>query len=696
MMRFNESTQSKSAAWVACFLLLSLVGCGCSSSDAEPLVADAGPSQTVAPLELVTLDGSNSTGPSGFTYSWSYSGEVPEDDIDFQGADTPNPTFLPPVSAVYTFTLTIQSGDQTDTDEVTVQATGGLELSGTLTEDLQLIDIEPDAEVPDYVVTADLIVPDGITLSVGDDNVLVYFEVDAGLHVANGGTLTNYNALRDQGFRVTFSGPEDGWKGIWIENGTIELEDARIEYGGKTAFAELPESGAVILTGGAPVLESFEQNQFEDSHSYDLLVIGDVTGEGRFASNQLSFKNPVKVPVQFTQFWWSEAPNVDPEDVEYSIVIPSGADTKDTTDRSIGLHQGNTYLIDGTLWTDSSIFIEGGATVYMQADSAIVAEGGFSSGYSSVASTITGLDGAQWRGIAFNPPDPSTAPNINNTTLEDAGYGIIDVGNFTAGVPASLYHASERATLEDSVIRNGGGHGFYLESQGAEFFVRIVRNRFENLPLAAIRLNPESVGYAFALVEDQLVNEFVLDEGVPAVLIQGDGRPTDRWPDLGDDNFYLIDAELTPEQWNLGWRLEAGAHLKFKAGRSYTWNPPPNSLAAKVNFDGEADNPVILEGETDAPGSWGGVFLGGQDGWFEVRHTIIRNGGEFILDDATEKANVSIWYRGLEPDPTVFTNNTVSGSDGWGLVQEAGSFDNDHEGNGNTYFDNASGDVLKK
>jgi hypothetical protein len=90
------------------------------------------------------------------------------------------------------------------------------------------------------------------------------------------------------------------------------------------------------------------------------------------------------------------------------------------------------------------------------------------------------------------------------------------------------------------------------------------------------------------------------------------------------------------------------------------------------------------------------VFLGGLDGWFEVRHTIIRNGGEFIIDGATEKTNVVIYYRGLEPSPTVFTNNTVSGSDGWGLVQEAGSFDYDYEGNGNTYADNASGDVLKK
>ena len=695
-MRQSHYKPSRVGSLFLCLLLASLAGCD-SDSQSTPLDADAGPAQTVAPLEFVTLDGSDSTGPSGFTYAWIYSGEVPQDQIDFQGADTANPTFVPPVSAVYTFTLTIQSGEQTDIDEVTVQATGGLELSGTLAEDLELINIEPDASVPDYVVTADLIVPDGVTLSVGDDNVLVYFEPEAGLHVTSGGTLTNYSAARERGLDVTFSGPEDGWKGIWIENGTIELEQARIEYGGKTAFAELPEPGAVILSGGAPVLESFEENHFEGSYSYDLFVIGDVTGEGRFASNHMSFKNPVNVPVQFTRFWWSEWPNPDPDDVEYSIVVPSGADTKDVASRSMGFHQGNTYLIDGDLWAGSSVFIEGGAIIYMKADSAILAEEGFNCGYAHVETSISGLDGAEWRGIAFDPLDPFTIPSFRNTTVEDAGYGIIEIGGFTAEAPASLYHAGERGNIELSRIRNGGGYGFYLEQQGEEFFVRIIDNEFENLPRAAIRMNPYSVGYAFAVVDVRVVNEFRLDEGIPAVLLQGDGEnPTDRWPALGGDNFYLVDADFEELLWPLTWTLNPGVTMKFKAGRALIYNPPPNSFASPMRFRGEADKPIILEGEVDAPGSWGGLYLGGGDGYFQIDHTIIRNGAEFVMADATERANV-IWnYTGLDGALLSFTNNTVSNSDAWGLVQEAGTIDYNFEGNGNTYSNNASGDVLRK
>ena len=50
----------------------------CSNDDPGPLIARAGENQMVSPLQLVTLDGSNSSGPGGLDYSWTYEGEVPE------------------------------------------------------------------------------------------------------------------------------------------------------------------------------------------------------------------------------------------------------------------------------------------------------------------------------------------------------------------------------------------------------------------------------------------------------------------------------------------------------------------------------------------------------------------------------------------------------------------------------------------
>jgi len=140
--------------------LFSLIVVSCSSEDPvsppgdDPtvLVAKAGSNQGVEISATVTLDGTGSTGPEGFTYSWVYEGDVPESDINFQNKTSATPTFVPPANGVYSFTLTISFQDSSDSDETTVLAGGSLEIGGTLTEDLELKNIQPNSSLPDYTV----------------------------------------------------------------------------------------------------------------------------------------------------------------------------------------------------------------------------------------------------------------------------------------------------------------------------------------------------------------------------------------------------------------------------------------------------------------------------------------------------------------------------------------------------------------
>ena len=105
------------------FVSLLLVSCN-DEDDPIPLTADAGTLQNVAPLVQVALNGTASTGPTGFTYSWSYAGEVPESEINFKGKDTATPSFAPPRDGTYLFTLTISDGTASDRDDVTIFASG--------------------------------------------------------------------------------------------------------------------------------------------------------------------------------------------------------------------------------------------------------------------------------------------------------------------------------------------------------------------------------------------------------------------------------------------------------------------------------------------------------------------------------------------------------------------------------------------
>ncbi|MBC2717339.1 MAG: hypothetical protein HF978_18700 [Desulfobacteraceae bacterium] len=141
-----------------------------------------------------------------------------------------------------------------------------------------------------------------------------------------------------------------------------------------------------------------------------------------------------------------------------------------------------------------------------------------------------------------------------------------------------------------------------------------------------------------------------------------------------------------------GMVLESGVILKFKSGRSLIYDD-----FLYFNFfeaRGTVDNPVILDGDTGTPGSWGGLYLGG---YFRIDHCSILNGGEFLLPDASEKANVVYAYNGPGNNGNRMHNSTVANSAGYGIVQEFITEDYDFldPAKNNIFTDNALGDFIK-
>jgi K319-like protein len=87
-----------------------------ASLDPLPLIAAAGPDQTVAQGAKVTLDGSGSAGDID---SLSWTGPA---GVTLTGATTASPTFTAPATAgTLTFTLTVKSGTDTKTDTVDIK-----------------------------------------------------------------------------------------------------------------------------------------------------------------------------------------------------------------------------------------------------------------------------------------------------------------------------------------------------------------------------------------------------------------------------------------------------------------------------------------------------------------------------------------------------------------------------------------------
>ncbi|RKY91676.1 MAG: hypothetical protein DRQ01_07350 [Ignavibacteriae bacterium] len=678
-------------------ILLSIIIVSCSNEDSVSppddtivLVAKAGSNQQGEINETVTLNGTGSTGPSGFTYSWTYEGDVPESEINFQNKTSATPTFIPPAIGVYSFTLTINYQDSSDSDETTVLTGGSLEIGGTLTEDLELKNIQPNSSLPDYTVTSDLIVPDGITLSIVEDEVIVAFNSETGIHIQQGGTFTNVYNGQDYTFNSELTGM-DGWKGILIENGTIDLEQTLIVNAGKTAFANQNEAAAVTLSGTQTNLTSFSDNEFVNSYSYDILVTDKFPEVFRSVeSNKLSYNMPIKAPITFMGFWFAENPNILPETYDYIDLIPSGANTKDEVTNVNGFSfypSGIKYYIDGDFWAGSHISVGRGSTIYIKEGAGILVDSGILSfGVEGEEITYTGIDGKNWKGFASRQ---SGSKSFKFTTIENAGYGINELGGFLAEAPAAIYSAHfAGGQLEDCKIINSGGFGYYNELSRlvAE---QINRTLFKNTTQAAIRINLVSVNETIR--KEDHGNTFELDPGIPPVLVvESDLEPVGQLYGLGGDNYYLIDIDWIQTG---DFTINAGVHLKFKSGRSFIreFNPFVTLFAIK----GEPGNPVIFDGEDGTPGSWGGLMLA--DG-FRIEHLIVKNGGEFILPNATEKANIVSAYIRSGGDQQVFRNSTISNSAGWGIVVESGTwdFEFDEPAKNNTFTNNTSGDIIIK
>ena len=179
-----------------------------------------------------------------------------------------------------------------------------------------------------------------------------------------------------------------------------------------------------------------------------------------------------------------------------------------------------------------------------------------------------------------------------------------------------------------------------------------------------------------------------MNTAVAAVLVEdGDGSPGLPWYDLGGDNYYLIDAEIPGSS---SFILEAGVILKFKESRYLHRNQ--NSIA--VQFRGTEERPVIIDGEAGTPGSWGGIYMASE---FRIEHAIIKNGGGFLLPNASEKANIVSAFNGNESAPNKLINSTISDSDGYGIVIAPNTIDYEYDapGKNNIFINNALGDILK-
>lgn len=649
-------------------------------SNEEPLSANAGTSQTVAPFTIVTLDGSASTGPlSGINYQWTAI-STPGSVTFIEGSSVQTTSFEPKINGLYTFGLRLTRNNDFSESTVQIIVTGALTLSGTLAQSITLVDIDPDPSMPDYIITSDLTIPDGVTLNFSNDessSITIKVMDNSGIIIKPGGRLS---AKSGNNHKIT---ADMGWKGILVDGGAMDIERwTRIENAGAAVFAGQTEAAAITFAGVLPVISNMKSVQFLNSPSYDLLVVSPVSAANEIVQgNTFSSTKPIKAPISFlNKIGQSNQFGT----YDYIHLVPSGAGTIDALPGSASFYfgYGIKYFIDGDFSFASSVTMAN-ATILMKSGAGILAQAPLQISNS----TLEGLEGAGWKGIAF--AETSSQLLISNTTIEDAGSDLFNTGFFTSSAKAAIYFSfGNSSSLSNVTITNSGGYGVYNDSPSS--YVAVQSSSFTGTTLPAVRARVDQI--TSTIVGSG--NAFTMPAGVAAVEVyvpNSTVSPNTSWQALGGSNYYLFSSHVYLSFGS--WTLLPGVNLKFKTGKSL------NILQGNFTAIGTAIAPITFDSEAGTAGTWAGIHV---QTTTKFEFCQIKNGGEVLIQKngvtpATEKANVVFDYGGGITTNT-FKNNTISGSGGYGILVEATRQNPDalNVANSNVFSSNLSGDVIIK
>jgi hypothetical protein len=673
-------------------LTVIIVLSACEKEDDSILKPNAGTDRLVTPLELVELDGTATSGTEDYTFTWTYDGEVSQDKINFQNTNTLKPTFIPPQQGLYFFTLTITDGVQSASDIVKIEASGGFEIGGTLKQDLMLSNIETDPDKPDYIITSDIIIPSGLKCMVVEEGVVIGVLENRGIVIEQGGLFSNYHTEYQKGYETVFKS-STGWKGILVKGGTLSLQNARIEKAGLAAFTGYTEKGAIMLTEGSVLEQNFSNNVFIGSLATDFIMADDVEAKGIFTDNTLSNTVPMKIP--FNYLHKIEDDNNYPASYDYIHLIPKVDKLETLPEFTVFYMRGQKYFIDGTLHLGAYLFVELGSELYFkEGNGLIVIDGSFTvmDYVGSGPVIMDGLNSAPWKGIAGTGKVSIT---LRSVEMLNAGNGVFNTPLFKSEHPAAVYHdTNEYLRIQNSHIKNSGGYGVYYTGAGGNLILFTLDNTiYENTKLAAFRSPVRAVD---EMIRKDHGNTFIMNEGVPAVLVEAD--PEFRslkgtWEPVGDNNYYLIDTDLI-RTFDEFFRIMPGAILKFTKDKQLIFEYAFADLGS-FKAMGTAENPIILD-SANPNEKWGGIRI---SGIFEIAHCHIKNAGSKLLPGAPFLTNIFI---DIDLQASIipflkFKDCHVTGSDGYGTIANnyvTPGWDPGNPDNNITFMDNKLGDIF--
>lgn len=663
-LTLKMNSEMKRLARLLMFTLSIVIFVSCEEEDEHGLTAVAGPDQEVSVGQTVTLNSGESidlTG-EGFTSTWSFSSLPEGSNATLNNANSETATFTPDVAGDYQINLTISNGlgESSDGLVVTAAAAGTMEISGSYNDDLHLMNIVEDPDVPDYLVTGDITVSAHLII---DPGVRIAVMSDNRIRITSDGVL-DAQGTEDEPIVITGNSELPGyWKGVILESNNLENEinHVHISYAGSNIISSgRPRTGLHVESGRLNISNS----SFTEIDGYGLSVR---SSDSRIPMNNNHFQNNNLGAVFMTA---GQIRDIDEaSDFNNSDIVMDGSNVQLSTDHTWKAALNGRYRFSDDINIYDNINIEEGAVfaadndvrIYFRED-AILRVSGTSANPVIFKGSLE--QAGSWRGIFYE--NSSLEGFMEHVQIAHAGHSNLASGFEKTALGLA---SSARLSLSNVHFSEIDGYGIYIRYDGTG--ISIVNSHFgQGIAQAAMHIRVQQI--AGIDTETDFGNNYVEVQGSSL-----DETENVTWPKLKNGTYLFngssdISGQIT---------LQPGTVLEFD-----------NDARLRIINDGvivangTASENIIFTRKSGSASHWKGLAVESSRMENSMEYVEISYAGNSNLISGIGQTNLGLGNSAR----LTLTNSTISNSLGYGIDVRSSA---ELTESGNTFSDNANDDV---
>jgi hypothetical protein len=627
-------------------LTFTLISCEEEETAEHGLTAVAGTDREVAVGQTVELNSGASidlTG-EGFNSSWNFVSRPEGSSANLNNANSDVATFVPDVAGDYLVSLTISNSLGQSSDEVTLTAiaAGTQEIGGTYSEELHLVNINENPDIPDYIVTSNLSMSAKLRI---DPGVRIEVMSDVLIRILQNGFIEANGTAAEPIIITGTSNMAGFWRGIWNQSSDFDnvLNHVHISGAGSNNITTAAPRAGLHVSG---VRLNINHCVFSNITGYGISV---TSTDVQIPLENCSFSENSQGAMRITA---AQMRYIDNEtDFNNHEIVITGTNINTGTDHTWPAPQNGNYRFSSTLNVFDNVTIEQGATLLFDNDVLLRFRDGVFKALGTETHPVVFKGSVEqagsWRGTTIE--SSSLENHFEHVHYHHAGHTNLMSG---FGKAAVGFSSNARGTFANVHFDDIDGYGIYIRYTNTSISLEEL-NFGQNLSQGAIHMLAEQIS--------DLDNQSYFNDNY--VVVNGGQIQEEEnvvWPSLWSGKYLFTN---TTTIWGKV-SIEPGAILEFD-----------NDVMMRVRTNGVlvangtvSDN-IIFTRRSGSMDHWKGLAIETSSLENSMDYVEISYAGNSNLISGIGQTNLGLGNNAR----LTLTNSTISNSLGYGIWLRPGA-----------------------